>query len=110
MRVNADAKTNGLQEKTQVVLGREEQNPRRECGTGSPSKRGHFKARVGQDGAASHIMEGARQAFDRIICYLSNNHVQASSLYAEAPCPSEAAIIRGADTKKDVTSHLGNTL
>jgi hypothetical protein len=43
-------------------------------------------------------------------CILYVHHPQASHLHAEVLCTGEEAIMRGEDTKKDVTYWAGNIL
>ena len=45
-----------------------------------------------------------------LICILSVHHIQAAHLHAEVLYTGEEAIMRGEDTKKDVTYWAGNIL
>ena len=45
-----------------------------------------------------------------LICTLYPHHPHAAHLHAEVLCTGEEAIMRGEDTKKDVTYWAGNIL
>ena len=84
-----------------MVIGRGEQHPRRACGTGSPSKRGHIRGwgrprwRSKRHHRNMYTISGVR------ICRLSEDPQKASHLQGKYPWTGEAIIIRCMDTKKD---------